>query len=82
MKARITRKKINLLKLFFMNYIKTSVRRSLQYFIWLNSKTVKKYSVVKSVKLILVLNILHTCIVDSTHFLLLQKVKGMLSLLH
>ena len=34
-----------------------SVRNSLQYFIWLKSKTVKVYSIVKSVKLLLVLSI-------------------------
>ena len=46
MKAQITRKKINLPKL--------------QYLIWLNSKTVKIYSIVQSVKLLLALSIIYS----------------------
>ena len=57
MKAQITRNKNSFLKLFFANYAWTSTRSSLQYLVWLKSKTVKIYSVVKSVKLLLVLSI-------------------------
>ena len=56
-KAQITRNKIIFPKLFFANYARTSTRGSLQYFIWLKSKTVQIYSVVKSVKLFLALSI-------------------------
>ena len=58
MKAQITRKKINLPKLFFVNYVRAGTSNSLQYLIWLNSKTVKIYSIVQSVKLLLALSIL------------------------
>ena len=57
-KVRITRKKINLPKLFFIDYVRAGTSSLLQCFIWLKSKTVKMYSVVISVKLLLVLNIL------------------------
>ena len=57
MKAQITQKENNLPKLFFVNYVRACTRRLLQYFIWLKSKTVKIYSVVKSVKVLLVLSI-------------------------
>ena len=43
MKALITRKKINLPKLFIVNYVKVGTDNSLQYLIWLISKTVKIY---------------------------------------
>ena len=55
MKAQITRKKINLPKLYFVNLVRTGTSNSLQYLIWLNSKTVKIYSIVQSVKLLLAL---------------------------
>ena len=58
MKAQITRKKINLPKLFLVNWVRAGTSNSLQYLIWLKSKTVKIYSVVESVKLLLVLSIL------------------------
>ena len=58
MKAQITRKKINLSKVFFMNKARAGTSNSLEYLIWLKSKTVKIYSVVQSVKLLLVLSIL------------------------
>ena len=57
MKAQITGKKINLPKLFFVNKVRAGTSNSLQYLIWLKSKTVKIYSVVQSVKLLLVLSI-------------------------
>ena len=56
-KAQITRKKINLSKLFFMNLVRLRTSNSLQYVIWFKSKAVKIYSVVQSVKLLLVLSI-------------------------
>ena len=43
-KAQITRKTINLPG-------RTIVRNSLQYFIWLKSKTANVYAIVKSVKI-------------------------------
>ena len=58
MKAQITQKNINLPKLFFVNYVRAGTSNSLQYLIWLNSKTVKIYSIVQSVKLLLALSIL------------------------
>ena len=57
MKAQITRKKINLPKLFLVNWVRAGISNSLQYLIWLKSKTVKIYSIVESVKLLLVLSI-------------------------
>ena len=57
MKAYETRKNINLPRSFFISYVTASVRSSLEYFIWLKSKRVEIYLVVKSVKLILVLRI-------------------------
>ena len=57
LKAQITRKKINLPKLFFVNEVRAGTSNSLQYLIWLNSKTVKIYLVVQSVKLLLALSI-------------------------
>ena len=57
MNAQITRKKINLPKLFFVNKVMTGTSNSLQYLVWLKSKTVKIYSVVQSVKLLLALSI-------------------------
>ena len=48
---------INLPKLFFMNLVRAGTSNSLQYLIWLESKTVKIYSVVQSVKLLLALSI-------------------------
>ena len=57
MKAQITRKKIELPKLFFVNKVRMGTSNSLQYYIWLESKTVKIYLVVQSVKLLLVLSI-------------------------
>ena len=57
MKAQITRKKINLPKLFFLNSVRAGTSNSLQYLIWLNLKTVKIYSIVQSVKLLLALSI-------------------------
>ena len=58
LKAQITRKKINLSKLFFVNWVRAGTSNSLQYLIWLNSKTVKIYSVVQSIKFLLALSIL------------------------
>ena len=40
MKAHVTRRKINLPKSFFVNYVKPSVKSALQYLIWLKSKRV------------------------------------------
>ena len=40
-----------------MNKVRADTSNSLQYLIWLKSKTVKMYSVVQSVKLLLVLSI-------------------------
>ena len=57
LKAQITRKKINLPKLFFVYKVRADTSNSLQYLIWLNSKTVKIYSVVQSVKFLLALSI-------------------------
>ena len=57
MKAQITRKYINLPKLFFVNKVRAGISNSLQFLIWLNSKTVKMYSIVQSVKLLLALSI-------------------------
>ena len=50
LKAQITRKKIILPNLFFVNWVGAGTSNSLQYLIWLNSRTVKIYSVVQSVK--------------------------------
>ena len=55
--AQITRKKINLPKLFSVNYVRAGTSNSLQYLIWLKSNTVTIYSVVQRVKLLLVLSI-------------------------
>ena len=57
MKAQITRKKINLPKLFLVNYVRAGTSNSLQYLNWLNTKTVKIYSIGQSVKLLLALSI-------------------------
>ena len=57
MKAQITRKKINLPKLFFVNYVRTNTSSSLQDCIWFKSKAVNIYSVVQYVKLLLVLSV-------------------------
>ena len=57
MNAQVTRKKINLPMLFFVNKVRTDTSNSLQYLVWLKSKTVKIYSVVQSVKLLLALSI-------------------------
>ena len=59
MNAQITRKNINLPKLFFVNYVRAGTNNSLQYLFWLKSKTVKIYSVVQSVKLLLALSIFY-----------------------
>ena len=56
MKAQITRKKINLPKFFLMNWVRAGTSNSLQYLIWLKSKTLKIYSVVQSVKLLFALS--------------------------
>ena len=53
MKAQIIGNMIIFPKLYFKNYAWTSTKSSLQYDIWLKSKTVKIYSVVKRVKLLL-----------------------------
>ena len=55
--AQITQKKINLPKLFLVNLVRAGTNNSLQYLVWLKSKTVKIYSVVQYVKLLLVLSI-------------------------
>ena len=52
MKADITRKKIDLPRLFFVNHVRASTSNSL-----VKSKTVKIYWVVQNVKLLLVLSI-------------------------
>ena len=57
MKAQITRKNMNLPKLFFVNKVRAGTNNSLQYLIWLKLKTVKIYLVVQSVKLLLALSI-------------------------
>ena len=41
MKAQITRKKINLTKLFFVNEVRVGTSNSYQYLIWLKSKNSK-----------------------------------------
>ena len=46
MKAEITQKKIKIPKKIFVNYVRAGTSSSLQYFIWLKSKTAKIYSVV------------------------------------
>ena len=53
MKAQITPNKINLPKLFLVNWVRAGISNSLQYLIGLKSNTVKIYSVVQSVKLFL-----------------------------
>ena len=63
MKAQITRKKVNLPKLFFVNYFRAGTSNSLQYLIWLKSKTVKIYIVVQSVQLLLVSSILSNIVI-------------------
>ena len=50
LKSPTTRKRVIFLKLFFVNYVMADTRISLQHFIWLKSKTVKIYSVVKKCK--------------------------------
>ena len=57
MKAQITQYKINLPKLFLVNWVRAGTSNSLQYLIGLKSNTVKIYSVVQSVKLLLALSI-------------------------
>ena len=57
MKAQINRKKINLPNLFFMNYVKGEYQQLIAIFNLVKSKTVKIYSVVQSVKLLLALSI-------------------------
>ena len=57
MKVQITRNKINLPKLFLVNWVRAGTSKSLQYLIGLKSNTVKIYSVVQSVKLLLALSI-------------------------
>ena len=59
MKAQINRRMIYLPKLFFVNYVRAGSSNSLQYCIWLKSKTVKIHMahVVQSVKLLLVSSI-------------------------
>ena len=47
--ALIKHEEINGLKLYFVNYVRARAKSSLQYFIRLKLKTVKAYSVVKSV---------------------------------
>ena len=57
MKEQVTRKKVNLRKLFKVNNVRTRARNSLQYLIFLKSKQVSKFQVLKSEKLLLVLSI-------------------------
>ena len=57
MKAQITRNKIHLPKLFLVNWVRAGTSNTLQYLIGLKSNTVKIYSVVQSVKLLLALSI-------------------------
>ena len=57
MKAQLTRNKINLPKLFLVNWVRAGTSNSLQHLIGLKSNTVKIYSVVQSVKLLLALSI-------------------------
>ena len=57
MKAQITGNKINLPKLFLVNWVRVGTSNSLQYLIGFKSNTVKIYSVVQSVKLLLALSI-------------------------
>ena len=58
MKAQITRKKINLPELFFVNQVQGEYQQLIAIFNLVKSKTVKIYSVVQSVKLLLALSIL------------------------
>ena len=77
MKAQITRNKIIFPKMFFENYARTSTRGSLQYFIWLKSKTVRIYLVVKSVTIFLALSIVcnaHSSFIFDRGYLHLVKV--------
>ena len=57
MKAQISRKKINLPKLFFVNYVEGGYQQLIAIFNLVKSKTVKIYSEVQSVKLLLSLSI-------------------------
>ena len=59
MKAQITRNKIKLPKLFLVNWVRVGTSNLLQYLIGFKSNTVKIYSVVQSVKLLLALSIQH-----------------------
>ena len=65
MKVQITRKNINLPKLCFVNKVRAGTNNSLQYLIWLKSKTVKIYLVVQSVKLLLVLSIYRSVLIET-----------------
>ena len=57
MKAQITRKKINLSKLFFVNKVQGGDQQLIAIFKLVKLKKVKIYSVVQSVKLLLALSI-------------------------
>ena len=57
MKAQITRNKTNLPKLFFVNLVKGKYQQLIEIFNLVKSKTVKIYSVVQSVNLLLALSI-------------------------
>ena len=75
MQAQIIRRKINSLKLFFVNQVRACTRSSLQYLFWLKSKTVKIYSVVQSVKLLLVLSIYQQDKIPVNAHLTTQQIK-------
>ena len=74
MKAQISRNKINLPKLFLVNWVRAGTSNSLQYSIGLKSNTVKMYSVVQSVKLLLALSML-TALISVTHGILSREKK-------
>ena len=58
MKSQITRTKINLPKLFFVNYVRARYQQLIAIFHLVIIKTVNMYSLVQCVKLFLVLSIL------------------------
>ena len=74
-KAHITQKLIYLPNFFFVNKVRAGTSGSLQYLIWLKSKTVKIYSVVQSVKLLLALSI-YMCISSTKAATLMTSLFG------
>ena len=78
MKAQISRKKINLPKLFFVNYVEGGYQQLIAIFNLVKSKTVKIYSEVQSVKLLLSLSIYVPLILTEMEYIFLLLLKSYL----